>query len=34
VMAVTAVFGALVVLGNLLADGAAAWADPRQRDAR
>jgi peptide/nickel transport system permease protein len=34
VMAVTAVFGALVVLGNLLADAAAAWADPRQRDAR
>jgi peptide/nickel transport system permease protein len=29
VLAVTAVFALLVVLGNLLADGLAAWADPR-----
>jgi peptide/nickel transport system permease protein len=31
VMAVTAVFAALVVAGNLLADGLNAWLDPRQR---
>jgi len=31
VMAVTAVFAMLVIAGNLLADGASAWADPRQR---
>ncbi|MFI5212989.1 MAG: ABC transporter permease [Gemmatimonadales bacterium] len=31
VMAVTAVFAALVVIGNLLADAGNAWADPRQR---
>ena len=31
VMAVTAVFAALVVAGNLLADGLNAWVDPRQR---
>jgi peptide/nickel transport system permease protein len=31
VMAATAVFSALVVLGNLLADALSAWADPRLR---
>ena len=31
VMAATAVFAALVVVGNVLADVAAAWADPRLR---
>jgi peptide/nickel transport system permease protein len=31
VMAATAVFAALVVLGNLLADALSAWADPRLR---
>ena len=31
VMAVTAVFATLVVIGNLLADAGNVWADPRQR---
>ena len=33
VMAATAVSATLVVLGNLLAEGLAAWADPRMRAA-
>ncbi|MCZ6755562.1 MAG: diguanylate cyclase, partial [Gemmatimonadetes bacterium] len=32
VMAATVISAALVVLGNLLADLAVAWADPRVRD--
>jgi len=31
IMAATAVSAILVVLGNLLAEGLAAWADPRLR---
>ena len=31
IMAATAVSATLVVLGNLLAEGLAAWADPRLR---